>query len=299
MDTQKYFMVENLLDFPNEIEIPEIDEKIQLYLKRFVSFSETLQNVHQFFEVFLFNLEQMDHFCIMYYNDEVIRKSDGKKVDFIEINALFINVISAGKTLIDKIDNFFKTEVDEIRAKEFKNNYLSKKYDDIFSYRFLLFLRNFAQHGNLPISRQPDGKYCFDLIQILATIHMKVSDQIKKSMQNVAQEITEKYMHEPCVALTYTIDTYSLTVVELYYCFLKEIEKDCNDYYHTVQNILKENPQLIISKSNMLKDMVVFDYEDGILHFFSSHDNIKNTFIDYKNQAKEKMKFFSKIHMQL
>lgn len=298
MDTQRIIMIENISDLPNEIEIPEMDENIRFYLKKFVSFSEALQNVHQCFEIFIFNLDQIDRYCTMYYNDEVIKKSDGNVIGFIEINALFINVISAGKTLVDRIENFFKTEVEEMRSKEFKANYISKKYDEIFSYRFSCFLRNFAQHGNLPVSKKPDGRFCFDLMQILTTSHIKASASIELSMQKVAQEIIEKYKHEPCIAFTYTIDAYSLAVIELYYSFLKEIEKDCNEFYHTVQNILTENPQLIIHEPEMLKGMVVFDIEKDRLHIFTPHDNFQNMFIDYKKQAKEKVKFFRKIHMK-
>lgn len=66
----------------------------------------------------------------------------------------------------------------------------------------------------------------------------------------------------------------------------------------TPQNILRENPRLIIHKPEILNDMIVFGDEDNKLHIFSAHDNFKNMFVDYKNQAKEKMRLFNKIRME-
>lgn len=295
MDTQKRLLVENIPELPDELMILEIDKETKLCLKKYLSYSETLQNIHQLFEVYLFNLNQIDDFCTMYYNDEIIRNYDGKEVGFIEINALLINVISAGKTLVEGIEKFIKTEISEERAGKFKKEYISKKYDDVFSFRFLYYLRNFAQHGNLPVSKSLGGTFCFDLSQIMATLHIPTSPSIKQSMEQVARDIVEKHKSEPRIAFTYTLEMYNLTIVELYYSFIKEIEEESYAHYNKIQQILKETPELIIREGG-LKDMVVFELEDDYLHMFSSKDNLRNMHVDYKKEAKEKVKYFNRIH---
>lgn len=298
MDTHRSFLTNNLSGLPNNIVIPDIDEKISMDLKAFISYEEELEAVHQLFELFLFNLNQMTNFCTLYYSDKIIRNIDEKEIDFIEINALLINIISAGKTLVDGMEKFLKTEFGEIRADNFKRLHLSKKYDDVFSYRFLCYLRNFAQHGYLPVSKNLNGTYCFDLYQIMSTLHIKPSPSIKQSMEKVSQEIVEIYQGEPHIAFTYTLDTYTLTVVELYYSFLIEIEEDSNDFYRKVQTILTENPELILHIPNAPKDLVAVELKDKNLHVFLHNMDYKDIFYNYKKQAEEKVNYYKHNHYE-
>lgn len=300
MDTHRTFMREKLEKFFNEIKIPEIDENVKMNLRKAVLYAEELECIHQLFEVFLFNLEQINAFCMMYYGDNVLRKKDGKDVGFVEINALLINIISAGKTLVEGMEKFIKTAIGEQRAAEFKKVYISKKYDDNFSYRFLYSLRNYAQHGYLPVSKTFDGKFCFDLRQIMETQHIGFSQSMKDSMESVIREISEKFNDEPHIAFTYTLDSYTLAVVELYYLFLKEIEKDSGEQHDRVQMILKENPKLILHEPKELEGAAVFDYdaETRNLHLLIIGEGLKNRFVELKKQAKGKLLLYKKNHIE-
>lgn len=293
------FLIENIKDFPKEIVVPEIEEEIQRDIKGFVSFAENMQGIKQLFELFEFNLKQMEQYCAMFYSDMLIKK-DGKRASFIEVNALLINIISAGKTLTEAMETFLKTELGEEKAVEFKNSCLSKKYDEVFAYRFLLYLRNFAQHGNLPVSKKLNGRFCFDLAQILSTEHIKVGPAIKKSMESIYQEIVETYKGEPCIAFTATLDSYTLTVTEIYYCFWKTIEEDVQAISSHIQQILADFPELIYRGEEMLDGVVIYDIEeDGMMHFFWAEDNLWNAYVDCKKQAKNAMLYFKKEHMEL
>lgn len=300
MDTHRTFLCEKLEKFSGEIKIPEIDKNVKTNLKKAASYAEELECVHQLFEVLLFNLEQINDFCTMYYGDDVLRKKDGKGASLIEINALLINVISAGKALVDGMERFIKTEIGKQRFVEFKTAYISKKYDDVFSYRFLYSIRNYAQHGYLPVSRTFDGKFCFDLWQIKETQHIGFSQSMKDSMESVIQEITEKFNDEPRIAFTYTLDSYTLAVVELYYSFLKEIEADSGEQHDKVQMILKENPELILHEPKELEGAVVFDYdaETRGLHLLIIGEGLKNRLVELKKQAKEKLLFYKRNHLE-
>lgn len=298
MDQQRFFLTERIENFPRDLFIPEINEETKTTLKKMIVFGEELQGIRQLFDIFIFNLEHMDEFCTMYYNDEIIKKKDGSSVTFTEINAFLINVIGAGKTLTEAIEKFLNEEIGEETGENFKKNYLSKKYDESFSYRFLLYLRNLSQHGYLPVSQNFDGRFCFDLAQIINTRHIKPNAAIKKSMEDVYVELVEKVKTEPHIAFTYTLATFSLVVVEIYYNFLKEIELEVR-LHHEQRNIcLEQHPELIFSQLGNLKNMVVFNEDNGALHMFSKEDNIWNMYVNLKKQAKEKVKLFNRIHTE-
>lgn len=298
MDTQSFFLTKNIADFPDEIVLPDIDEAAKESLKAVVSFSEALQNIQQLFELFLFKLDQLDNFCAMYYNDVILRKTDGSPASLIEVNALLINVISAGKTLVEGLANFLEIEISEDRARDFKTACISKKYDEVFSYRFLYYLRNFAQHGHLPVSRNPVGRFCFDLAQILRAKHIKASSSVKDSMERVYNEIIEKFEMEPRIAFTMTLDSYTLTVVEIYYNFLKEIEADARVHHEQLQTIFRQHPEWICRDGGPLNNMVIFDVEESMIHVLSAEGSFWNLFVEFKKQAKEKVSFFRKQHTE-
>lgn len=299
MDQQRMLLTEKYNGLPKEIDIPEIDEETQSVFKRMVAFAEELQGIKQLFDIFIYNLTHMADVFTMYYNDEIIRNDNKNSASFIEVNAYLVNVIGAGKTLTEAIEVFFSEEIGKEAGIEFKRKCLSKKYDECFSYRFLIFLRNYSQHGHLPVSRNLDGRFCFDLSQIMCSRHIKINGAMKKSMDHVYQEMVEKMKTEPLVAFTYTLDTYSLTVVEVYYSFLREIESVVKQHHDEVNTILKEHPEYVCSEFGEWKDVVVFDEEDGMLHLFFSKDNLWNAYIEYKKYAKEKLKFYQREHTEI
>lgn len=270
VDEKRILLVEKFDGFPENIVFPEINEKIRTDLSKIVSFSENIYNTHQLFEIFLFNVDQLFDFCTLYYNDQIVRKKDGCSVSLIEINALLINIISAGKTLIDKVESFLKTELGEDRVKIFKDNCISKKYDEVFSYRFLYHLRNFAQHGSLPVSQKPKEKFCFDLFQISSAKHTHFSASIRESMNNIQQDIVKRFKDEPHIAVTYTLDAYTMTVLDIYNSFFYDIESDVLAYHNLKIDILRENPEIVFHGNETLNNMVIYEVEESTLHMLRS-----------------------------
>ena len=117
MDTRRYILKEHVQDFPDVIDIPPVEEEIRDALRKYVTFGEELQCLEQLFEVFAYNLEQLDSYCTMYYDDRIIRNRDRKPSTFIEINAHFINVISSGRTLMEATEKILGILVGEDRKK--------------------------------------------------------------------------------------------------------------------------------------------------------------------------------------
>ena len=287
MDTRKTLLIKNIEGFPDSIKLSGMSEENLKIIEGYVSFGEHLQNVHQLFKLLEFNLEQLLHYCIMKYDDELIM-IDGETVDFYAINGLVINIVSSAKTLIEALEKFYATELGEERKDKFKQDVLSKKYDEVFAYRFMIYMRNYAQHGHLPISRIYDEKrFCFDLMQILTTQHIKPNKAIKESMIKVHDEIIERFEDEPRVAVTYTIDSFTVTVYEIYYVFLQTIEDDVKEIFSKQLYLLNTYPELIYKGNNVLNGYVVYQIgENNELHMYNPNECLLNAYNEYKEEAK-------------
>lgn len=299
MDTRRYLLIKNLANFNEGISFPEVDGELSAQLQKFVQFAEDFEGLYQLYQVFLCNIEFLTERYNVFYGDYITDKRDNSNVDFIEINTMLINIVSAGKTLIEAIENFLKNNTNDEMANKFKADYISKKYDDVFSYRFLYYLRNYSQHGNLIVSQQADGRVCFDLAQILSSHHLYASKSIKESMENVYEELVSLNSGDPYIAFTYTLDTYTLSVVELYYQFLVYIGDYLADIYHEKCDLVDKHPEIVLDDGEHIKDVVVFGYTGNNVHVFLNTDSLNNRYIDIKNDVREKLKYFKKEHLEI
>ena len=82
------------------------------------------------------------------FDDRIFAKR-GETVDVIQINALLCNAVSAGRTLIESMEKFDEFYIS--KDKSFKKNFISKAYDQYSEYKIVDFLRNYMQHGHIPI----------------------------------------------------------------------------------------------------------------------------------------------------
>ena len=97
------------------------------------------------------------------------------KNDYISINSYIINLISSGRTLADAMECYIKNvpSIGEPEREKFLE-YLHNNYDASFAYRLLCNLRNYSQHGHLPVS-STENKYYFDLKQIVDKPHFNLN----------------------------------------------------------------------------------------------------------------------------
>lgn len=299
MDTRKTLLLKNIDDFPDSIQLNNVSEENRKFIEGYVSFGEHLQDIHQLFKLLEFNLGQLFNCCIMKYDDRLVN-INGEIVDFFAINGLVINIVSSAKTLLEALESFYETELGEERKIEFKREVLSKRYDENFSYRFLLYMRNFAQHGHLPISRICDeGRFCFDLMQILSAQHIKPNKAIKESMEKVRDEIIERFEDEPRIAITYTLDSFTVVVYEIYYVFLQTIEDDVREIFDRQLCLLDLYPELIYTGDNILNGYVVYQTgESNELHAYNPNESLLNAYTEYKEEAKKVYQKYRTEHVE-
>ena len=138
----------------------------------------------------------------------------------------------------------------------------------IFSYRLLIRLRDFAQHGHLPVNSSPYNKqYAFDLRIITNTKNFKHNSNIKQELINISEKIQKEYNGDPKIAFTYSIIEFDKCIYEIYLHFINTIIKEFQILEENFRNMISNNPKIIYKSFNKLNGLILYRVkEDTFLH---------------------------------
>ena len=131
-----------------KVKITKLKEEELNLITKSVEYIRHFQEINQLFEIFATNTAILFHFYSLNSNNTIKRNNflNDKYNDDITINTLIINYISSAKTFVESLEVFLNNNSNENNIKQFKES-LCKIYDENFSYRLLIRLRDFAQHG--------------------------------------------------------------------------------------------------------------------------------------------------------
>jgi len=293
MNTESHFYLEHLSINAEQLCLADLEADEVATIWEYVVITKHLQRMDHLFRIFLFQKENMLYHYALQSSDKLKPKSSLalESNDYLAINALVISFISSGKTLIESIECFLKEDVSEL-YQEFKDNHLSKVFDTNFPYRFLLRLRNFAQHGHLPVSTNTfdDNKYCFNLERILWAPHFKHKATMEGEMSALAEEIYEKHSDYPHITLTTSLAEFSVAIMQIYIAFLKNIREVLHDSTDKIESLLSKRPDIIHKSFDELNGYVFYDQVDDTMHMFHSQDKPKKVLAENKNFASEKLR---------
>lgn len=268
MNTEKFINLEQ----PFSVQLPMSEEHSNLCYT-YILISQYIKNIQQLFLVFQVNLDQLEDYCILYYNDRAEVRNPTEELDLIKLNALTVNIVSAGKSLVEMIEILTTKYITDDKA-DFKKQFISKKYDDSFSYRFMYFIRNFAQHGHLPVSQDEDGKLFFDLYEILDTPDFD-KKAFGRELEKYKQQIIKQCKASPHLAYVHTMDEYVQIVHEIYAAYYEYICKDVKELDEVVYSVLQEHPEYIAKEPKEMAGLIpVYMDEEDVVHFFHSEDRM-------------------------
>lgn len=263
----------------------EIDKEDKLLFRKYMEASRHFQEIFQLYKMMLFNLEELLEHYDMQFDDRVYSKH-GEKVDAIEINALVSNAVSSARTLIESMDVFDKVYID--KEENFKKNYISKAYDEDFSYRFIDFIRNYMQHGHVPVSFDGE-KISFQLSEILDTAHTKINATLKKQMKNIEQQLFDYGEMNVQLTVVKMLYKYFLLVHILICEFLKYIKNFFLEITNKINSILDDHPEYVLHIYGTPFVVVYLDTGGNMNGFDPRSDILRD--IDSKiNFADEKLK---------
>lgn len=287
MDTTRLFRYNSILD--KEVDTHNyIDgtEEDVTDIVRYIELTDHLQEIYQLYEIYKYNLAQV--------------KKAAVEPNRTEINATTIALVSAGRNIVESLDVFLKYFASEEEYNLFKDNVIHNEYDISFIYRFMCVLRNYSQHGHIPVSCF-ESEICFDLYQINKTIHF--DNKLENEIGDIISQILEKTADTPQLAFSPSICSYSCSIMLIYSKFLEKAKEYLESYRKKCYDIYKGKLELLIHDDEELNGIMFYTIPDepGTLHGFIADDESKiilqhNTLIVKNDLHKEKvtMEVFSK-----
>lgn len=256
-------------------------------ISTYVETTRYLQEIHQLFNVFQYNLRVLLSTYELNNSDSIKRNKPAFEDfdDRIEINALTISLISAGKTLVDALESCVGVICSESSSAKDFSLFLSGIYDSSFSYRLLTRLRDFSQHGHIPVSITQE-KFRFDIAQILATPHFRHNAALKGEMRTFSEELLLKVQSEANYVYTTAIAEFAVSIFKIYSKFYLYIEEAFNETVLDFRKILSDNPMALYHKDTRYNDCL-FYLVDDILHVINTSQNSKEMFDNFKDMAEQ------------
>lgn len=279
VDTELILRPEDFLFPLDEQKIPEFDEK-SVFILTLIEVNRHLQEIEHLFQIYKTNLNLLLNHYVLYKNDDIVRKADAGSSDYININAFIINLISAGRTLVESIETLFGYL--NLQLKSPKNNFkkecTSYYYDKYFSYRLFYFLRNYSQHGHLPISSPGGKRYYFDLQRILETPHFNVRSKFSQEFARIKKDIYEQFHDYPRIAVTTHLIEYNLIIHKIYKKFLDELKRFYFMLIDKKDEIVENHPEFIQNCGAENRKVVVIRDEKNGVHIFDDTADLKYYF---------------------
>lgn len=285
MDTEKTFLTDERFT----LVCKELSENDLQIARHFIESSRHLQEIRQLLLIFKNDIDNLQkEYVFMNTGNVFCGKAPAMhENDFIAINAYTINLISAGRTLVESMECYIDNNpnVDD-DAKQRYLEFYHQTYDSSFAYRFLIRLRDYSQHGHLPVSSEGNNYY-FDLIQITDKPHYNHNKALKKQMKNIIDEILTKYHDTPTIAFTETLAEFVAKLLSIYKMFWRQTESGFKASYDSFQSLVFEYPDNFIADEDGLSRFFVYDIIDGNAQVVDPNGNSQEMFIQFKNEAEE------------
>lgn len=260
----------------------KMSEENEKIFRNYIEMSRHFQEITQLYRMMLFDLDDISKQYVFHFDDRVIPLYD-KELNILYVNRIIRNAVSSARTLIESMEIFEREYIDS--EGYFKINFISRTYDEYFSYRFIDFIRNYLQHGHVPISFDGE-KIFFQLSEILDVTHMRINSSLKKQMKNIEHELLDYGDGNIYLTVVPMCYEYFLLVQVLILEFLRFIKGYLLEHFNKVQEILEENGEYVLDINGIPFVAVDLD-EERRLHGFSAEDNMEREmdyWIDFAEQ---------------
>lgn len=250
-----------------------------------VEITRHIQEIQQLYLIFRYNQRVLLNTYELNNSDRIKRNRPPFETfdDRTELNALVVSFISAGKTLIDSITTCVKASENSSGISASFENFLADTYDDSFSYRLLTRLRDFSQHGHLPVS-VVNGGMCFDIAQILNTPHFNHNKSLNQEMEKFIDELLVISKTRPLYVFTLAIAEYTVSVYKVYSEFYTQIEPIFLKKHSDFKQLIADYPESIKHEDAKF-DGYLFYLVDNTLHVINTGDSSTTLFKTYKKEA--------------
>lgn len=265
MYTEEYILLEE--EDLKKLKIQKLADKELELLNKYIEFTRHINEIKCNFDIYKYNYDEILHHYIISDSDRFVRHSICKdQSDFIALNSLLINYISSSRIFTESIERFFITNFKDNEAKELKEKCLSIIYDKYFSYRFFCYLRNYCQHGHMPVFVSNDKRISFNLDYILDTQHFKPKKLMNKELETIATEIKNKYGDNPKISVTFTVSEHRYAIFKIYITFINSIINQLANLNKEVKELITRKPKIVNKSNNYFNEKILFSLPDGSVH---------------------------------
>lgn len=296
MDTEKIFLTDDGFILVCE-ELTEEDLKTA---RHFIEITRHMQEIHQLFLIFKKDIDDLQSEYVLKNNGNVFREQNpvNSGADYISVNSYIINIISAGRTLVESMECYIENNSDIGDVKQKYLDFYHNTYDSSFAYRLLIRLRDYFQHGHLPVSSM-GSNYFFDLIQIANKPHYNHNKKFETQMESVIDEILDKYHNTPTISLTETLAEYIIKLLSIYKLFWYQTEKELMEACTKFQTVVSCYPDNIIKEQEGLDGLFIYDVADGNAHVVDPNDKPDEMVMRFKKEADDNFNEYAEAYKEV
>lgn len=183
-----------------------LDERKRLF--SYIEDNHFLKELSLLYKSFVYQVEILDSQYSIQVSGRYSKKSKGVHVedDELAINTLFSNILSSAKTFLDMVVVYCRSDLysdDEMATgkiiipskseeKTDFQNFISKIYDSLLTYRLVGVLRNLSQHGYQIISVD-NGRVCFDIEKLCRARHFEMKREIENELVELKEAIYKEF----------------------------------------------------------------------------------------------------------
>lgn len=269
----------------------ELDEKNIVLLEGesaqfFNIYIRVTHDVQEIWQLFLSYNEQVEKFIGFDSVDRISGKSQqqtGKIIDKITANELTNAIVYTGNTLIKHIDNFI-SYIDI----ENKPDYFSAKWtSDNLGYAWMNVMRQYAINGHFPISVDNTGYCYYDMLAIEYEINQTNDSQLKEIIKLTRESFQEYYPDVRKIEHYSLLRNFMYVIAIIHKTYYEFIESYLNLIAKKMNEVIFNNPELIIS-SGTFEDHVVYKIDgEDIMHAFRKDSDIMMDFYKFKQHAEK------------
>lgn len=183
------------------------DEQKQLF--SYIEDNHFLKELSLLYKSFVYQIGILDSQYSIQVSGRYSKKSKGVHIedDELAINTLFSNILSSAKTFLDMVNVYCRSDLyldDEMatgkiiipsksKKKTDFQNFISKVYDSLLTYRLAGVLRNLSQHGYQIISVDNIGRVCFDIEKLNRARHFEMKKEIENELVEFKEAIYKEF----------------------------------------------------------------------------------------------------------
>ena len=293
MDSERFFFLDQEMDVS---EVQELLPDEQRDFEHHVEICRHLQEIHQLYQIVLFNLSIMRHNYVWINTGDVYYKrhpAEGER-HFINVNAMIINLIGSARTLTESMDCYMAEnyEPNDPSSRAYFD-FTHAVYDRCFAYRFLIRLRDFSQHGHPPVSNT-GANYYFDLRQIYHMPHFTHNKQMKAQLSSAVTEIMDIFHDTPTLGITMTVAEFIVELWKIYQYFLSCVETHLRESFEQIKAIQDRYPENVRFASNTFPGTFIYAIKDRHADVVTVDSNAMEMLRKYQMEAEDTLKDYQK-----